>query len=149
MGNICSIVLPIPEEKFFGNSKSNVAICTLSSVELLQKILKSNIMEKIAIVGRLLSENKGIDELLLYVNKNPNLSTIVICGKEVIGHKSGHALMCLYKYGIDENMRIINCLSPDPVLSVSKEKVERFRNQIKIINIIGETNIQNIIAAIQ
>ncbi|HXW01890.1 MAG TPA: tetrahydromethanopterin S-methyltransferase subunit A, partial [Candidatus Nitrosotenuis sp.] len=67
-GQLCKILLPINEEMFYGNPSSNVAICTLSSMNLLKEISNSDLMGKIILVGRLLSENKGIDALIRYVN---------------------------------------------------------------------------------
>jgi tetrahydromethanopterin S-methyltransferase subunit A len=102
-GEICKKIFPIPEERFFGRS-SGVAICTLSSIDLLKEISNSDIMEKITIVARLFSENKGIDELVRFVNKNPSLHTIIVCGKEVSGHRTGHALFCLHRFGTDHKI---------------------------------------------
>ena len=148
-GQICKVILPIPEETYFGNAKSDTAICTLSSIGLLKEIAKSDLMEKISIAGRLLSENKGIDSLVRYVNKNPNLRTILVCGSEVSGHKTGHALFCLHQFGTDHSNRIINSISPDPVLSVSKKEIEQFQNQIQLVDIIGQTDMQKIIPLVQ
>lgn len=148
-GEVCKKIFPIPEEKFAGNHTSNVAICTLSSIDLLKEISESNLMEKISIAGRLLSENKGIDELVRFVNQNPKLDTIIICGKEVIGHKTGHALLCLHKFGVDADNRIINSISPDPILSVSKKEITQFQNQIRLVDKIGETHLQNIVSLVQ
>ncbi len=146
-GKICKVILPINEETYSGSKSSNIAICTLSSIDLLKEISQSGIMSKVMIAGRLLSENKGIDALVKYVNQNPKLDTIIVCGKEVSGHKTGHALFCLHKFGTDDSNRIINSLSPDPVLSVSKSEIEKFQ-KIKLIDKIGETNLQNILAII-
>lgn len=147
-GEVCKKIFPIPEEKFAGNHTSSVAICTLSSIDLLKEISQSGVMEKIAIAGRLLSENRGIDELVRFVNQHPGLDTIIVCGKEVIGHRTGHALFCLHKFGTDQNNRIINSTSPDPVLSVSKKEITQFQNQVKLIDKIGETRLPNIIPLI-
>lgn len=147
-GEVCKKIFPIPEEKFAGNHTSSVAICTLSSIDLLKEISQSGVMKKIAIAGRLLSENKGIDELVRFVNQHPGLDTIIVCGKEVIGHRTGHALFCLHKFGTDQNNRIINSTSPDSVLSVSKKEITQFQNQVKLIDKIGETRLPNIIPLI-
>ena len=147
-GEVCKKIFPIPEEKFAGNHTSNVAICTLSSIDLLKEISQSSVMEKITIAGRLLSENKGIDELVRFVNQQPRLDTIIVCGKEVIGHRTGHALFCLHRFGTDQNNRIINSVSPDPVLSVSKKEIIQFQNQVKLIDKIGETHLTNIISLV-
>ena len=143
-GEICRIILPINEEIFFGNSKSSIAICTLSSMKLLKEISNSSLMTQIALVGRLLSENKGIDSLVKYVISKKNVKTILICGKDTIGHRSGYSLLKLYKNGIDSNGRIIGSSSPDPVLTITKSQIQTFQKQITIINKISETDISEI-----
>ena len=143
-GKICKIILPINDEVFFGNPKSSLAICTLSSMNLLKEIVNSNLFSQIALVGRLFSENKGIDSLVRYVISNKNLKTILLCGKDTTGHKPGHSLLNLYKNGIDDNGRIIGSSSPDPLLTLTKSEVLEFQNQVKIVEEIGETNISKI-----
>jgi len=143
-GEVCKTLFPIPEELYFGNSNSSIAICTLSDIHLLKKISNSNLMKNIAIVGRLLSENKGIDSIIRYVNSNYHVKTIIICGEDVFGHQPGHSLLALYKNGIDINGRIINSSSPDPVLTVSQMEVKKFQNQVKIVNKIGTSNLKEI-----
>lgn len=143
-GEICKIVLPIKEEIFFGNSKSSVAVCTLSSIKLLKEISNSSIITQIALAGRLLSENKGIDSLVKHVISKNNIKTILICGKDTIGHRSGHSLLKLHENGIDSNGRIIGSSSPDPVLTITKSQTQTFQKQITLINKINETDISEI-----
>ena len=99
IGELCKVILPIPEERFLGNPGSSVAVCTLSSIDLLKKFQNSDVLNQICIAGRLLSENKGIDSMIDYVFKNKNVKTIIVCGKEVWGHKAGHSLFELHKNG--------------------------------------------------
>jgi tetrahydromethanopterin S-methyltransferase subunit A len=141
---LCKAILPIPEESYQGNSNSTVAVCTLSSLNLLRKMANSDILQHISIVGRLLSENKGIDAIIRHVNQNKKIKTIIVCGKEVWGHKAGHSLFKLYKNGIDNNRRIINSNSPDPFLTVTKSQITYFRNEITLVNMINETNFSKI-----
>ncbi len=143
-GEVCKTLFPIPEELYFGNENASIAICTLSDIHLLKKIANSNLMKDIALVGRLLSENKGIDSIIHYVNSNYNVKTLILCGKDVFGHQSGDSLLALHKNGIDLNGRIINSSSPDPVLTASQMEVLKFQNQIKIINKIGTSNLKEI-----
>jgi tetrahydromethanopterin S-methyltransferase subunit A len=143
-GEICKIILPIEEEVFFGDSDSNIAVCTLSSMNLLRDISKSSMIKNIAIAGRLLSENKGIDSLVQSVISNKKIDTIILCGNDVWGHKSGDSLICLHKNGIDENHRIIGSSSPHPILTITKKQVLEFQDQVKIINKIGETSISKL-----
>jgi len=144
IGEICKVVLPINEEFYYGNQNSSIAICTLSSLDLLKKISSSDLMNNVSIVGRLLSENKGIDSIINYVYQNKKIKKIVVCGKEVWGHKAGHSLFELYKNGVNDKGRIINSNSPDPFLTVSKSQVNYFQTKIALINVINETNYNKI-----
>jgi len=140
IGELCKVILPIPEESYLGNTDSSIAICTLSSIDLLKKISNSEILNHISIAGRLLSENKGIDYIIKYVNQNKKIKTIIVCGKEVWGHKAGHSLFELHKNGIDAYGRIINSTSPNPFLTVNKSEISYFQNKIYLVNMINETN---------
>ena len=143
-GEVCKTLFPIPEELYFGNPHSTVAICTLSNINLLKKISNSNLMKDIFVVGRLLSENKGIDEVIRFVNSNSKVNTIILCGDDVIGHQPGMAILALHKHGIDEDHKIINSSSPDPILTVQRNEISKFQKQIKIINKIGLTDFNEI-----
>jgi tetrahydromethanopterin S-methyltransferase subunit A len=144
IGELCKAILPIPEESYQGNSDSVIAVCTLSSLDLLKKIANSDILQQVSIVGRLLSENKGIDAIILHVNKNKKIKTIIVCGKEVWGHKAGHSLFELHNNGIDNTGRIIGSTSPDPYLTVSQSQINYFRNEINLVNMTNETNFNKI-----
>ena len=145
IGELCKVILPINEEYYLGNPNSHVAICTLSSINLLKNFANSKFLNQISIVGRLLSENKGIDSIIKYVNQNHQVNTIIVCGKEVWGHKSGHSLFELHKNGIDHNKRIINSKSPDPFLTVSKSEIKYFQDNITLINLINEDELELIL----
>ena len=149
IGKLCEVLLPIPEEFYIGNTNSSICVCTLSSIKLLKEIKNSKIFENVAIAGRLFTENKGIDSMIKHVNENKKIKTIIVCGKEVWGHKSGHSLFELYKNGIDDDKRIINSTSPEPFLTVSESQIQYFQKEITLVNLINETNIESIINAIQ
>lgn len=144
IGEVCKVILPISEESYQGNPESTIAVCTLSSLDLLKKISNSDLLLRISIVGRLLSENKGIDAIIHHVNQNKKIKTIIVCGKEVWGHKAGHSLIELYKNGIDNDKKIIGSNSPDPYLTVSSLQVNYFRKEINLINLINETDFEKI-----
>jgi len=143
-GEVCKTLFPIPEQVYFGNLKSIITICVLSSIPLLKEIENSELMNNVSLVGRLFSENKGIDSIIRHVNSNSNVKIIIICGKEGWGHKPGSSLIALYKNGIDCDGRIINSPSPDPFLNVSKTEVKKFQRRVRIINKIGITNFEEI-----
>ena len=145
IGELCKVILPINEEFYLGNSDSSIAICTLSSIDLLKNFGNSEILNQISVVGRLLSENKGIDSIIKYVNKNPKVDTIIVCGKEVWGHKSGHSLFQLHKNGTDQNNRIIDSISPDPFLTVSKSEIKYFQDNVNLVDLINVTEFELIL----
>jgi tetrahydromethanopterin S-methyltransferase subunit A len=149
-GKICETLIPIKREYHIGRGGKEIAICTLSSIHLLEDICKtSEIMDKILVVGRLLSENKGIDTIIKFTLTHPELHYIIVCGKEVRGHQAGQALLSLYENGINNNntgsMLIVGAKGPHPVLRSSWEDVNAFRKQInKIYNLIGISDIEQI-----
>lgn len=149
IGELCKVILPIPEERFLGNSAASIAVCTLSSIDLLRKFQNSGILDEICLAGRLLSENKGIDSMIDYVFRNKNVKTIIVCGKEVWGHKAGHSLFELHKNGINSKNRIINSQSPDPFLTSSENKIKYFQENIHLENMINETDFSIIQKKIQ
>ncbi len=148
-GKICRILFPINDELFFGNSRSSLVVCTLSSMKLLREIADSNLISEIAVVGRLLSENKGIDLLVRYVISNKNIKTIFICGIDAAGHRPGHSLVNLYKNGMDGDGKIIGSSSPEPVVTLTKSQITDFQKQVKLINEIGETNISKVRSSVE
>jgi tetrahydromethanopterin S-methyltransferase subunit A len=97
-------------------------------------------MKRIALVGRLLSENKGIDAIVSFTISHPELREIVICGREVRGHKAGQALLSLSRNGIEAGGRIVGAVGPQPVLLSKQKDVEMFRRQVKILDHIGTTD---------
>jgi tetrahydromethanopterin S-methyltransferase subunit A len=153
-GKICETLIPIKHEYHMGRGGKEIAICTLSSISLLEDICKtSEIMDKILVVGRLLSENKGIDTIIKFTLTHPELHYIIVCGKEVRGHQAGQALLSLYENGINNNTDrriIVGAKGPNPVLASSWEEINAFRKQIiKIYNLIGISNIDQIIKQIK
>ena len=148
IGDICKVVLPIREEFYLGNGKSDTAVCTLGSINLLKNLKESGILQDVAIIGRLFSENKGIDAIIKFVNCNQNIRKIIICGKEVWGHKAGHSLICLHENGVDNNRRIVGSHSPVPYVSAAKSQIKYFQREIELVNMIDETSLDKILSRI-
>ena len=143
LGYLCKCLIPIKHEYYLGRG-STIAICTLSSIKLLSEISNdTKFMDNVAIVGRLLSENKGIDTIIQYCIAKKNLAHLVVCGKDVSGHMAGDTLIALFKNGITSQGKIIAAKSPRPYLVSSYQDVQTFRNR-NFHNLIGETNISRI-----
>jgi tetrahydromethanopterin S-methyltransferase subunit A len=146
-GRLCKALLPIKHEYYFGAGKA-VAVCTLSSIDLLQTIARSDIMNRILIAGRLLSENKGIDTIIDFTVKHPSLNRIIVCGKEVRGHRAGQALLALASNGMDSSGRIIGAVGPNPIVTLPLQDVDIFRHQVEINDMIGTVDIGKIAQAL-
>ena len=88
-------------------------------------------------------------KIVANVISNPNIRFLLICGKEIKGHKSGESLKALHEFGIGEDNRIINAPGAIPYIeNLKKEAIKRFQDQIEIldlINIIDKVKINNII----
>jgi tetrahydromethanopterin S-methyltransferase subunit A len=143
-GKICEFVLPIRLSYEMGNGKT-LAVCTLSDMNLLKEIIASKeIMHNIFLVGRLLSENRGIDNILKTAHNCPRLKYLILCGKDVRGHLPGQALISLYNYGINEEGYIVGARGSYPKLKSTKEAISYFRTNIKIVDLIGSRDIWQI-----
>lgn len=145
-GKVCKLILPIKYDIFMGNaSSSSIALCTLSSIDLLLEVSRSDLMNSIAVAGRLLSENKGIDALVRYVVADKRIRCIVLAGKDSKGHLAGQSLLALWLNGIDDEGRIIGSMGKDAVLTLNKYDVDEFRAQIStMIDMRGITDVGSI-----
>jgi tetrahydromethanopterin S-methyltransferase subunit A len=140
IGEICKFLIPIKREYYMGNG-SKIAICTLSSIKLLTEISSDIwLMNNVAIVGRLLSENKGIDKIINYCIENKELVHLVICGIDGHGHRAGDSIIALSKNGITRDGKIIKSKSPYPHENSSHKDVETFRERVTIHNLMEETD---------
>ena len=145
LGEVCKIVLPIPQESYRGNPESPVAVCTLSDIKLLERLASSDVLPHVNIIGRLLSENKGIDVILKFLHDNVHVHTLIVCGSDVQGHRAGHSLLCLHKYGVytdrSNNYRIANKIlhshSPDPYLSATPTQIRHFCQDVSVVDMVG------------
>lgn len=142
-GKLCKVLLPIRHEYYLGSGKFS-AICTLSSLDLLETISRSYVMNRVLIAGRLLSENKGIDAIIGFAMKHSELRRIILCGKEVKGHKAGQALLALAHNGIDSSGKIVGATGSYPIITRCAQDVEIFRRQVEVINLIGTLDMDKI-----
>jgi tetrahydromethanopterin S-methyltransferase subunit A len=132
-GVVCQAIYPISVSSFSGKG-TEVGICTLSSMDLLKKISRNPIMDKLLIVGRLFSENKGIDHLIQFCTISLTMKYLILCGKDTSGHYPADALMNLMRNGLDENNKIIGTRAPYPFIKSQAQLVNKFREQIKLID---------------
>ena len=72
-----------------GNKQSPVAVCTMSSVDIRLP------MDRIAISGKCVTENLGVEKIVRNVVANPNIRYIIVAGRESMGHFVDNALESL------------------------------------------------------
>jgi tetrahydromethanopterin S-methyltransferase subunit A len=114
-------------------------------MSLLKELISSkDIMHKVFLVGRLLSENRGIDNLLETIHKYPQLRYLILCGRDVKGHMPGQALISLSNYGTKEDGIIVGARGSNPTLKSTKEAISYFRTNIKIVDLIGSRDIREL-----
>lgn len=138
---------PLPGDYRVLRFHAPVAVCTLNSDELVGR-LASMQPPGLAIVGTLHTENLGIEHLIRNILPNPNVRFLVVCGEDThkaIGHLPGQTLLSLMSHGIDQQGRILQASGKRPVLkNVSREHIEAFRRRIEVINLLGETDLEQI-----
>lgn len=179
LGELCKIILPIRPESYRGNPESAVAVCTLSDIALLEDLASDpGVLRRVNIVGRLLSENRGIDAMLEYLHGNPRVSTVIVCGADGAGHRAGHSLLMLHRYGVDHGNgacceggscngsngnnnnnssssssskpanRISRSRSPEPYTTASPVQIGHFRRNTSIVDMTGTSDRAEILECI-
>ncbi len=92
----------------------------------------------VAIYGPLKTENIGIEKIVANVISNPHIRYLIVCGDDIRGHRSGSSLVALQKNGIDEQNKIIDAPGAIPYIeNLTMEAIDRFRNQIEIVDLLG------------
>lgn len=124
-----------------GNEASPVAVLIVGrgAVEVPRELY--------CIKGILKTENIGLERVIANVISNPVIRVLVICGKEEFGHFPGAAIHALMENGVDEHRRIRSTRSAIPFLcDLPLEAIERFREQVELVDIMDDTPAQEIAA---
>jgi tetrahydromethanopterin S-methyltransferase subunit A len=140
---------PYAGDYLVGNPNASVAVCTLSSRDLPAAILEAG-HHHVAITGRCDTENIGVEKVVLNILADPAIRWLVLCGIEAQGHRTGNAFLHLKARGVDANMRVLESASWRPILkNLTLADVARFREQIEVIDLIGNTDVPTILKALQ
>lgn len=137
---------PVVEGNYqLGTQNSKVAVCTIADSDLTEEIKNAGLLEQVAIVGTLATENLGIEHVIRNIVTNPSICYLILCGKDSRGHKAGQAILSLKSNGMDEDQRIIGAVGPRPILkNLSSEEVDAFRSHITVIDEIGMKDIEHL-----
>ena len=143
---------PLPGAYTVLHYQAPVAVCTLNDEELAKTLARTGLPE-LAIVGTLHTENLGIERLVANVVANPHIRFVIVCGpdsRQAIGHLPGQSLVALAQSGIDERQRIIGAKGKRPVLrNLGLVAVEHFRGTREVIDLVGVSDLEAILAAVR
>lgn len=138
-----------PGEYLVGDPSGPIAVCTLASRDLPASLMAMG-EPGIAIAGKCDTENIGVEKVVLNIIANPHIRRLILCGNEAEGHRSGDALLKLQDYGVDASMRIRNATAWRPVLkNLTMLDVARFRQQVEVVNLIGNTDLSAVTAMLR
>ncbi len=125
-----------------------VAICTLMDDELATALARAAGPE-VSIIGTLKTENLGIERLVQNVVANPHVRFVVLCGadsQQTVGHWPGQSLVALARWGVNDRGRIREARGKRPALrNLAPEAIEHFRETVKVIDLIGNANVCEIL----
>jgi len=136
-----------PEEGCYlrGNDYSPVAVLVILRWERektppeIEELVRVGVESGAALSGTLQTENIGLEKVICNIVSNPNIRYLIVCGPESPGHSVGDAILALEKNGLDERKRIIGAKAQTPYLfNVPPGSVERFREQITVIDLVNE-----------
>ena len=103
-----------------------------------------------AIAGPCKTENLGVEKVVANIISNPNIRFLILAGAEVQGHITGQSFKALHENGADpDKKKIIGATGAIPfVENVPLEGVERFQQQLEIIDLIDTEDVGAIQAKI-
>jgi tetrahydromethanopterin S-methyltransferase subunit A len=139
----------VPGKYFVVDPAAPVAVTTLGSVALAQQ-LATVAPRGLCIVGKLETENIGIEKIIKNVLSNRAIRFFICAGTEPPKHLSGATLLALFSNGVDTGMRIPGSPGMRPMLpNTMPEEVEAFRLQVQPVDMIGCTDIAPIAARVE
>jgi tetrahydromethanopterin S-methyltransferase subunit A len=138
-----------PEEGRYvrGNDNSPVVVAVILNCDAdkippeIESLVRAGIESGAALSGTVQTENIGFEKIVCNIVTNPNIRYMIVGGPESEGHLTGEALKSLILYGVDKKMRIKETSAPHPFLyNLPAELIERFRNQLSLIDLQFEGN---------
>jgi tetrahydromethanopterin S-methyltransferase subunit A len=121
-----------------------VAVTTLGSVDLAEEVSKSP-PKGLCIVGKVETENIGIEKIIKNIISNPAIRYLVCAGNEPPKHLTGKTILALFNNGVDGNNKVIGSPGMRPILpNTSSEEIKAFRSQIEPVDMVGCVDVAEI-----
>jgi tetrahydromethanopterin S-methyltransferase subunit A len=138
---------PLPGAYRVGDPSGAVAVCVLTDGALADQAAR---WPGVAIAGRVFTANLGIERIILNLTANARIRFLVLCGLDSRLFQPGQTLKALGENGISAERRIMGAQGYLPVLApTAAARVERFRQQVRIVDLIGERDPARIQAEIE
>lgn len=125
-----------------GNDRSPVAVAIILNCDEdkippdIEALVRAGLEAGAALAGTVQTPNVGFEKMVCNVVANPNIRYLILGGPESAGHLTGQAMKALMENGVDDGKRIIGTEAPHPILyNVPGEFIERFRNQLELIDL--------------
>jgi tetrahydromethanopterin S-methyltransferase subunit A len=130
----------IAGEYVVGDPDAPVSVCTLTSEKMVEPMAQ---VAGVAIAGQVFTANLGIERIVTNVTANPSIRFLLLCGKDSKIFRSGQSLAALADNGVDTQGRIVGAAGYEPVLpELSTPLIEQFREQIELVDRIGDDDIE-------
>jgi tetrahydromethanopterin S-methyltransferase subunit A len=138
----------VPGTYFVTDPDAPVAVTTLGSVDLAEAVSLDS-PPGLCIVGKVETENIGIEKIIKNILSNSAIRYLVCAGNEPPRHLTGATMIALFENGIDEDHRIPGAPGMRPILpNTSAEEVQDFRRRVEPVDMIGCTDVQAIHARV-
>ncbi|RKT47059.1 DUF4346 domain-containing protein [Thiocapsa rosea] len=135
-----------PGDYRIGDPAGAVAVCTLSSRELIRPLAA---LPGVAIAGRLMTVNLGIERMVTNIAGNPAIRVLVLCGADSPVFHTAQGVRALLENGVGPDRRIIAARGHLPVLgNLPVERIERFRRQVVLVDATGVTDIAALVRSV-
>jgi tetrahydromethanopterin S-methyltransferase subunit A len=129
----------VPGSYVLGNSEAAIAVCTLTSGELMEPLAH---VAGVAIAGRVVTPNLGIEKIIRNVTTNRAIRFLLLCGKESPIFQPAQALCALLADGVAPDKRIIGAQGHLPVLkNLSLAQIAAFCRQVELVDCTGTTDL--------
>jgi len=134
----------VPGKFFVNNPGEPVAVATLGSVKLAEQISKVP-NERMCIVGKVETENIGIEKIIKNIISNPSIRFLLMVGNESPMHLPGATFKALFEKGIDEEGKIAGSPGMRPVLpNTTAGEADCFMDQLELVDMIGCMDVDKI-----
>ncbi len=138
----------VPGKYFVHDPAAPVAVTTLGSVALAKEVSDAA-PAGLAIVGKVETENIGIEKIMRNLLSNPAIRFLICSGAEPPKHLTGATIVALFANGVDGKKRIIGSPAMRPQLpNASPEEIKAFRETVIPIDMIGCTDVADICARV-